>query len=136
MKISTAIEFLIVLGGVLFVFALMINEGNTNYGENVNISEWNDKYDYASEINESIAPLQQTFDNIQDEDKGWFNKISSGIVAIPLAVTQIAKITFQNIFQAGYLVTGTFTTLKIPAQLIIITGILILVWAIFKLVEF
>lgn len=136
MKISTFIIAILVISGFFFIFGLISQESKQYYPEaNINDSEWYGKYDYVSNINRSISPLQESFNKIQDENVGWFSKLTSGISAIPSAVIAIPTLLFGSFIVGGEIVTGTATTLKIPFYLIILVSVMILVWGIFKLVE-
>lgn len=136
MKLSQFLIFVVAVAGMFFIFGLMSQEASVNYSDsNINDSEWLGKYDYSSEINESITPLQTAISNIGDDSKGWFSQVTSGIIAIPTAVIALPVLFFQTVTNGGRIVTGTFTTLKIPAQLIVIVLIMIFIWVIFKLVE-
>lgn len=136
MKISGFISLLLVISAFVIILGLMSEESSNYYPEaNINDSEWSGKYNYVSSVNTSIAPLQASFETISDENKGWFSKLTAGISAIPSAVIAVPVLLFKAIGHAGSLLSGTFTTLRIPVELIVIFTITILVWAIFKLME-
>lgn len=136
MKISTYVLLLVCVGAVLFVYASMMSESAQRYPEaNINSSEWAGKYDYALEVNKSISPLQNAFAKIQDENTGWFTKLTAGITAIPLAIIELPTLLFKSFSLGGSLITGIFTSFGLPAYFIIVAIILIIVWGIFKLAE-
>lgn len=136
MKISTYISLLLIIGALVFVFALMTNEAADRYpNANINDSAWADQYDYAQEINESVSPLQSIFQDITDDNKGWFSRIASGIIAIPMAVIALVDILIESLGFGGNLLTGTLTSIGLPLALITITLLLVFVWAMFKLIE-
>jgi hypothetical protein len=136
MKLSQFLIFVVAVAGMFFIFGLMSQEASVNYPDsNINDSEWLGKYDYSEQINESISPLQTAISDIGDDSKGWFSQVTSGIIAIPTAVIALPKLFFQTVANGGRIVAGTFTTLKIPTQLVAIVLIMIFIWVIFKLVE-
>jgi hypothetical protein len=136
MNISEFIMIILVLGGFFFIFGLMTQEAQDYYPEaGINDSEWYDKYDYVSDVNSSIYPLKESFDTISDENKGWFSKLTAGIAAIPAAVIAIPSLIFGSLSTGGSIISGTFTTLNIHPYFIVLVGVMILVWAVFKLIE-
>jgi hypothetical protein len=136
MKLSQFLIFVVAVAGMFFIFGLMSQEASVNYPDsNINDSEWLGKYDYSEQINESISPLQTAISDIGDDSKGWFSQVTSGIIAIPTAVIALPTLFFQTVANGGRIVAGTFTTLKIPSQLVTIVLIMIFIWIIFKLVE-
>lgn len=136
MKISTFITLILIISAVFFVMGSMTSEINEYSPEvQINDSAWAGRYDYTEDINASIAPIKNSFDTIQDENKGWFSKLTSGIAAIPAAVIAIPKLIFGSLIMGGSLIVGTFTTVGIPFALILTITVMILVWAIFKLIE-
>jgi hypothetical protein len=136
MKLSQFLIFVVAVAGMFFIFGLMSQEASVNYPDsNINDSEWLGKYDYSEQINESISPLQTAISDIGDDSKGWFSQVTSGIIAIPTAVIALPTLFFQTVANGGRIVAGTFTTLKIPTQLVAIVLIMIFIWVIFKLVE-
>lgn len=136
-KISTFIVFILIASGVFFAYAEMIREANEQYPENyINSSEWEEKYDYISDINETINPLEKKLKIIQDEDKGWFSKLTAGITAIPYALLIVPQVLFGSLVFGGAIIIG-FLSVWGVAQKIVTLGLVILsIWAIFKLVEF
>lgn len=136
MKISTFIFFLLVISGFFFIFGLMSQEGANLYpSANINDSEWRNQYDYVDEVNETIAPMQTAFEDIQDENKGWFSKVVSGIAAVPAAVVAIPTLVLGSFTSFGSLVSGLFLTLKVPPYLLLLVLVMVIVWGVFKLIE-
>lgn len=136
MKISAVVTFIAVIGGLFFIFALMTSEGNQNFPEaNIDSSNWSTQYDYTARINDSVAPLQSSFEKIQDPDTGWFKAIALGITALPFALTLIPSILFQSFGYAGSLFTGFFSVFNLPKALLLVGIIVMFLWGVFKLVE-
>lgn len=137
MKISSVITFMVIIAGIFFVFALMIDEANTQYPDaDLNSSEWEDQYDYVDNINSSISPLKEKLDVITSEDVGWFKKITTGITAIPKVIVFVPKVTFDTIKFGGNMITDFFVALNFPGKITIIALTLVFIFAIFKLIEF
>jgi len=135
MKISTFITILAVVGVVFFLFAQMVAESNEYYEVDINSSDWEGKYNFAGDINESIEPIRSSLETIEDEDAGWFTRIAAGITAIPRAVTLIPSLLFEGFKIAGIMITDFFTVLGVPSFILIVSIILLLIWGIIKLVE-
>ena len=136
MRISTFISFLVVVAIVLFAFALMTQEAKDKYPTyGINDSDWSGKYNYITNISEDIAPLKATFEKIEDENVGWFTKITSGIVAVPKAVIAFVKVTLSTLIAGGSMTTGMLFTLGIPLFIIVAITLLAFIWAMTKLIE-
>lgn len=137
MKLSTFVQYTLIVSAVFFCFALIIGDVNNAYPEaEINTSEWEDQYDYVSDTNSTIYPLEQKFKVIQDENAGFFTKLTSGISAIPYAVIIVPQVIFGSLETGGNITMGFLMALAIPGYLIVIVVLCTLVWALFKLVGF
>lgn len=137
MKISTFFIFLLVVSGVFFVFAEIIRESNQQFPDsNINSSEWEDKYEYVEEINDTLTPLADKLKIIQDDESGWFSKLTAGITAIPYAVMLVPQALFGGMEFGGGIMLSIFIVLLIPPMLITIATIILLVWGLFELIKF
>jgi len=136
MKISTFISILLVVGGIFFLFASMVAETNTQYPDaDINSSIWSNKYNYADRINTSIAPIQQAFVDIEDDNLGWFTKLVSGIAAIPRAIITLPILIFSGFAIGGEMITGFATAIKLPAYILQVILVMLIAWGLFKLVD-
>lgn len=136
MKISTFITLFLVIAGFMFIFGLMSQEAKNYYPDsNINDSDWYGKYNYADDINKSMQPIETSLRNIGDENKGWFVKIVSGIAAVPAAVISLASLVLGSFANGIGIISGSFTTLGVPTILIVIIGLMIVAWGLFKLIE-
>lgn len=137
MKLSTFVTIILIISGVFFAYAQITKEINTQYPDSsLNSSEWEDKYDYIEDVNETFAPLESSLKKIQDEDAGWFSKLAEGITALPYAILIVPQAVFGSLVFGGEIATGFLTIWAIPSAIITLGLVLILVWAIFKLVEY
>ena len=136
MKISTFITILLFVGVVFFVITLMVTEAEDKYGTDINTTSWEGKYDYAESINESVDPLIGSIDDITNEDKGWLEKVGAGFTGIISAVTLLPALVWNSFAMGGGLITGVFSSIGLPAYLIGVFIIALIVWGVFKLVEF
>lgn len=137
MNFSTFVMFLLVVSGIFFMFASMTAETNSQYSDaNINTSQWEGRYDYVAGINSTIAPLKQKFDVITDEKQGFFTKLASGIAAIPYAIIIFPQVVFGGLSLGSNVSVGLLAALAIPSYIILLVTVMILVWALFKLVEF
>lgn len=135
MKISTFVSLLLGVGVVFFIFAQMATESNTAYNTNINTSKWDQKYNYANRVNNTISPIQTAFSNIEDDNVGWFSKLSSGIVAIPRAVIALPVLLFSSFSIGGEMITGFMNEIGAPVYLLTVGLIMLIIWGIFKLLE-
>ena len=136
MKISTLITILLFVGVVFFAINLMVSEAEDKYGTDINTTSWKGKYDYAESINESVDPLIGAIDDIANEDKGWLEKVGAGFTGIISAVILLPAIVWDSFRMGGGLITGVFSSIGLPAYLISVFIIALIVWGVFKLVEF
>lgn len=137
MKLSVFVSFMLIVAGVFFIFALMVQESNDQFSDaDINSSEWEDSYDYVSDLNSTVYPLEQKLRVIQDTESGWFTKLVSGITAVPYAVITFPQVIFGSLEVGGRVTTGFLAALAIPGYIISIVILMILMWALFKLVEF
>lgn len=136
MKISTFVIFFLFVSAIFFMFSMMYNEGNQQFSDiNASSAEWNATYDYYSELNETFTPLETKFKTIQDEDAGWFSKLTAGISAIPYAVIIFPQAVFGGLAIGSTITTGFLVALAIPGYLILLALLGFLIWGIIKLVE-
>jgi hypothetical protein len=149
MKISTAVTFLIIISAVFAIFGLMVHEANQQYTGTdgytaINSSAWGNQadsgntgpYDFVDKINGTLGPLESKWKQIQDPEQGFFSKITAGLTAIPYAIMLLPDVLFSSISMAGAVITGFMTVLNIPVWFITAGLVLVLIWAIFKLLEF
>lgn len=136
MKISTFITTLLVVGILLFVMISMMQESETHYGVDINKTDWEDKYDFASEVNESIYPVQRDLEKIANEETGWLEKVGAGFTGIIAAVKVIPTMVWEMSKMGTTLIVGMGKTLGIPSEIIYIIIIMLVVWGIIKLIEF
>lgn len=136
MKISTFVSMMLIVGVILFVVFQMINESEANYGIDINQSEWEDKYDFASDVNNEVQPIKDSIDNIQNQESGWLERVGSGFTGIIAAVTFLPSMLWSILTLSTGLVTGLGVALAIPAYLISVGIIMLIVWGVFKLIEF
>lgn len=137
MKLSTFVLFILIASGVFYTFALIIYEGNENIdGNYLNSSEWEEEYDYIDDVNETFAPLEGKLKAISDEDTGWWGKLTAGITAIPYAVLIVPQSIFGSLVFGSSITVGFLTLLVIPATIISLATVYLIIWGIFKLIEF
>ena len=135
MKISAYISIILVIGIVFFIFAMMGQEAAVNYPAAGINSSAVVQYDYSTQINSTIAPVQGALQNIESSDTGWFSKITSGLAAIPYAVILIPRLLFDSILYGGAITTGILGSFGVPTYILFVVLIMIVVWAVFKLLE-
>jgi hypothetical protein len=152
MKISSFIMFLLFISAIFAVYGLMVHEANQQYTDTIlnyvpiNSANWSDggatgvagggQFDFVNGINGTIGPLQNKFKTITNEDEGWFSKLTAGITAIPYAVLLVPDVLWNTMVMGTLIIGAFFGVLNIPVWFIIAASVGVLVWAIFKLLEF
>lgn len=140
MRFTTLIIFILILGGVFLGITVISDDLNTNSAvsgtEQINTSYWVGKYNYTNNINTSIGPVIEKFSVLEDEDKGFFSKLSEGIVAIPYAIIKFAGLVITSIGIMGTVTTTGLQQLKIPPAIIYVILAIITVFGIAKLLQF
>lgn len=137
MKISSFVTIILIIAAVFFIFALMVGEVNDQYPtSSLNSSEYDSQYDYIGNINDTFFPIESAFRTIQDENAGWFSKLSEGITAIPYALLIIPQALFGSLVYGGNIMVAFFTLWNLPAKIITLGIVILLMWGVFKLVEF
>ena len=137
MKISNFVMLLLIIAGVFFVYAEIMREANQEFEENyLNSSEWEDKYDYIDEVNATFSPIEQKLKVIQDEDSGWFSKLTAGITAIPYALLVVPQAFFGSMLFGSKILVGFFGAMNIPQKIVVLGLVMLLIWGIFKLINF
>jgi len=136
MNISVFVTVLLVVGIVLFGVITMVKEAEQNYDIEVNKTEWEGKYDFASEVNESLSPIKKSLDTLGSEEKGWLEKIGAGFTGIITAVIHLPLLVWTGTKLGASLITGLGNSLGVPSYLILVFIIMLSVWGIFKLIEF
>lgn len=136
MKISTFVIMLTFVGVIMFAMFQMVNEAEDNYNIDINESDWEERYDFAEDINEEIQPIKDSIDTIQNQEAGWLERVGSGFTGIIAAVTFLPSILWDILTLSTGLATGLGLALAIPAYIITVAIIMLSIWAIFKLIEF
>lgn len=136
MKISTLITILLMVGVFIFVVVSMLIETEDNYDVEINKSAWQDQYDFANDVNESIYPIKESIDGITDEESGWLERVGSGFTGIVAAVTFLPTMVWDLGRMGGNLVSGIGTVLHLPSYMIFVFVLMLLVWGVIKLIEF
>jgi len=137
MKISSLIMYLLMVGVVFFSFALISTDINNYYPETaINSSEWDGEYDYVQRLNDSVNPLKEKYEVIEDEEQGWYTKLWAGISAIPYAVILFPRVLFSGLAIGSEAFSNFLYALAIPSYIILALLIGMMIWAMFKLLEF
>lgn len=135
MKISTVVIMLTIIGVFLSVMIGMIQEGEEKYGVDINKSEWENEYQFAESINNSVAPIQKSILTVEDEEKGFLEKVGEGFTGIIAAITLVPRMLIETSALGGNLLTGLGRTLGWPSYIIYTLLIILIVWGVFKLIE-
>lgn len=135
MKISTFVSMMLIVGVIMFFVFQMINEAEQNYDLDINKSEWEDRYDFATDVDNEIQPIKDSIDTIQNQEAGWLERTVSGFTGIIAAITFVPSMLWSIMTLSTGLVTGLGIALAIPAYLITVMIVMLVVWGVMKLIE-
>jgi len=137
MKLSVMITFVLIISAVFFMFALMVNEGKIdNPDANPNITEWENQYNYVNDVNDTVAPLIDKLQKVSDPEQGWFVRIVSGIAAVPYFILLVPQVMFGAFIYESQIIISFLGVFAIPAFIVGIVLISLILFIVFKLVEF
>lgn len=136
MKISTFVGMILMVGVIMFVVFSMIGEAEDTYDIEINKSDWEDRYDFATDVNNEVEPIKDSIDTIQNQDAGWLERVGAGFTGIIAAVTFLPQMLWSIITLSTGLATGIGIALAIPAYIITVIIIMLVAWGVFKLLEF
>jgi len=136
MKISSYILIVLMVGLVFAIVGSIVSDFGTQYPDIIINKSWEDQYNYADEINESVISLKEKFDIIGDEDVGWFSKLAAGITAIPIAIITVPVVLFKTVSYGITIITSLGTEIGVPAFVTYFAIIAILIIIVFALVSF
>lgn len=138
MNTTSILMFIVFVGMVFFAVGGISNDLNSHYsnGTEINTSFWDNKYNYTERINSSIQPLITDFQNIQDEEKGWFTRLVSGSIAIPHAIISFATLSFFSVTTMNDIIIDVGSFLHLPIYIIYSIIVILVVFMISKLISF
>lgn len=136
MKISTFLTMLLVVGIVLVAIVGMVKEAENLYGIDVNKTDWESGYNFASDVNDSVSPLQKALEDLGNEDKGWFDKIGSGFTGIISGVTLLPKMVGKTGKMGMSLITKLSLTIGVPHIILYTIIVMFIIWGIIELYRF
>lgn len=136
MRLSAVFYLIIMIGGIFFTFASMVQEANTTFPDaDINSSAWDSQYDLSDSVSNYVAPLEYSFRHISDPNVGFFTKIGLGLVAIPYAIISFPLVAFNVLALGMNIIIGFAVTLSIPTKIITLITLLGVVFGIMKLIE-
>jgi len=127
---------ILMVGLVFAIVASILSDFETQYPNIIVNKSWEEQYNYADEINESVISLKEKFDIIGDDDIGWFSKLTAGITAVPIAIITVPAVLFKTISYGITIVTSLGTEIGVPAFVTYFAIVAILIIIIFALVSF
>lgn len=115
MKLTGFLVFLVMVGFVFLAISLASSDLNSQFPTNpINTSAYSGRYDATSSLNSSISAIQERFNVITDEDRGFFTRLGAGIVAIPYAVILFPKAVLTGLGALGDMITDFSLVIGIP----------------------
>lgn len=136
MKLSGYILIILMTGLCFAIVGSIVNDFAVYYPDVQINTSWETKYNYANSINQSVSGVKERFDIIEDEDTGWFTKLTAGIEAVPLAIITVPRVMFETIATGFTIVSDLGKEIGIPPFVITITIIAIIIIVLFALVSF
>lgn len=136
MRISTLVVMLLAVSVVVFLFVQMTNEAETIYGIDINQSDFEDNYDFASDVNESISPVIDSVNTIRDGESGFFSIVSAAFTGIIAAVKFLPDLFLSMISSTAGLVMNIGGILGIPGYILLVVILLLSAWGLFELIAF
>lgn len=134
-----AMEYL-VLVVIIGLFMFLTIDGarefnNLPVGAEINTSMFSEDYDQTEKIMLRVNESFESFQKLGDEETSWFEKIGSGIVAIPLAVINFPIIVATAVGSLIHMVTITFGGV-LPATVVLTATTLLLIEVVRRFMEF
>ena len=136
MKLSGYILIILMTGLIFAVVGSVVNDFATYYPDVQINTSWEDEYNFADTLNDSVSGIKEKFDTIEDEDAGWFSKIAAGITAVPLAIITVPRVIFETIGTGIAIISDLGAVIGIPQFVITISIIAIIIIVLFALVSF
>lgn len=139
MKLSILAIIILMLTLVFFLFGQVIDDMNTNYG-NTSISpsgEFNTSlisdFDDVETINESIAPIQEGFEQISKSD-GFLNVLGNFAIVLPKAIIAVPSVLFTVAVLGKQRFEDVLILFGIGPEIILIALTILAVFVIFTIV--
>lgn len=136
MKISNIVLSILMVSFIAIAIGLVVTDFNTNFPSQTVVTNTTTQYDRLESINRSATSIQETFKDITSEQKGWFGKLTEGMVAIPQAIVDFVGLTLNSMGFGTELISQGGLDLGIPAIFITFGIVAFFVFIIFKLVSF
>lgn len=138
MKLTIFLVFIAVVGLVFAALTQMSTELNDKYPSThqINVSKFDNEYNYINDLNESVGAIQERFNVITDEDKGFFTRLGAGIVAIPYAVILFPKAVLQGSSALGSMITNFGQIVFWTTVTIYMITFIAIIWVIGMLIKF
>lgn len=139
MKFAGIIGIIILVTIILFSWGSLVDDFEQNYIETgisdaSNVSDsFKSTYNRRVDLNETFYPLQQDFEDIQQQD-GWLDVIGDGSIAVIKSIARIPTMIISTITYAIADGTSMFTQIGIPNEIILLAGFVLILFIFFKLI--
>jgi len=136
MKLSGYILITVIIGLAFASVGMFVNDLSSSYPDVEIDTSWETEYNYAQNINQSVSPLKEKFDTIENGDAGWFSKVSAGITAVPFATITVPKIIFETMSFSGTIISQLGVAIGVPTWILTIATMCLIIIILFALVSF
>jgi len=141
MNIGTYIGIVLVAGVVFLGFSLIANDMETNLIDTgiVDVEPMSDTYKTNYNQTESI---REDFENIEEgfrelgSEGSWWSKLGDFVGAIPLVIIEFPIVVISTLYDSIGNVGTILDELGIPPEIVIIASVGLIIWMIFKLINF
>jgi hypothetical protein len=136
MKIATMIIFILMVAGIMVMFAMMTSDINSNYPDvPINNTGVTSSYDYSNQLNTTFSPLYNNLNTLNNPDASFFSKLGAGFGAIPYFLLIIPITVFGSFGYLVNIISGFFNILNVPIVITLLFILGILIYIILRLAD-
>jgi len=141
MKIGTFILLVLVASVVFICFNLLVTDMETSLIDKgvVNTTSFSNSYNVninqTTSLQEDFKPIEEGLQSLGEEGE-WWEQLGDFIGAIPIIIIDFPKVVIGTLYDTIGNITLVLNEFGIPPAIIIIIGVALTIWIIFKLVNF
>lgn len=140
-KMVTFAGMILLVSAIFIIVGFMLDDFDSYYidsgisdAQKLN-STYRTGFDETDSLNSTVSPIKEAFDDIGDEDAGWWEITLGSLEALPIAIISLPGVFF-SILAIGISQLTTFSlNLNIPSALALVGVVGILIYGLFKMVE-
>ncbi len=141
MNIGTFVGIVLIASVVFIGFNLIVNDLEANLIDTgiVNTTHFSDEYstnfNQTEEIKDKFKSIEDGLQTLGNEGS-WWQQLGDFVGAIPIVIVNFPVVVFQTISSAITNMVLILNELGIPTEIVVIASVGLLVWVIFKLINF